>query len=54
MMEKRSKGKASKSSSEFYRSKEHSDGFIAEYNIVKMPTKKPKKVGKGKSLSSSK
>lgn len=54
MMEKKSKDKVSKSLLEFYRSKEHSDGFIAEYNIVKMPTKKPKKVGKGKSLSSNK
>lgn len=42
MMEKKSKDKVSKSSLEFYRSKEHSDGFIAEYNVVKMPKKNNK------------
>lgn len=40
MTEKKSKGKVLKSLLEFYRSKEHSDGFVAEYNIVKMPKKR--------------
>lgn len=39
MMEKKSKDKVSKSLLEFYRSKEHSDGFIAEYEIVRQPPK---------------
>lgn len=39
MKANRHQGKLSKSQLESYRSKNHSDGFIAEYEIVRQPPK---------------
>lgn len=44
MMEKQQLEKLSRSQLESYRSDRHSDGFIAEYNIVKPAPKGKKRV----------
>lgn len=44
MKEKQHSEKLSKSQLEFYQSDNHSDGFIAEYNIVRPAPKGKKKI----------